>query len=234
MSIKLDTLNAVVAISLFESNTKDFQIIGTGFLVDFNQKTHLITNKHVIDNLDDFYVIFTGSEIIDNRYLRISNRNSQYHRTHYHENDDVDVAMIEIKEELLLFSKTTKIKISTQSMKISEMREKDFREGTEVLVLGHPMNISKFNNYYPVVRGGIISQISNLFEKNYTIKTILLDAFTFPGNSGGPVVINYRNVNHLIGIVSSYISPDGKNVGITNIFAFDHIFELLIQGGSQW
>ena len=170
MSIRLETLNTVVAICLFDVKLKDFQIIGTGFLVDFNQKTYLVTNKHVIDNLDDLYLVFTGSEIIDNRYLRINNRNINYHKTIYHRNDDVDVAMIEIYEELLLHIEISKVKISTQSIKISEMIEKNFREGAEILVLGHPMNISKLNNYYPVVRGGIISQISNLFEKNYEIK----------------------------------------------------------------
>lgn len=232
MSIRLESLNAVIAICLFDKELKDFQIIGTGFLVDFNQKTYLITNKHVIDNLEDLYLVFTGSEIIDNRYLRINNSNSNYHKTYYHNNDDVDVAMIEIYEKLLLYSETSKIKISTQTLKISELKNKSYREGTEILVLGHPMNISKLNNYYPVVRGGIISQISNLFENNYEIKTILLDAFTFPGNSGGPVFISYNNVDYLIGIVSSYVSPEGKNVGITNIFAFDHILEMLIQGGT--
>jgi S1-C subfamily serine protease len=232
MGIKLETLKAVIAICLYDNNLKDFQIIGTGFLVDYNQKIYLITNKHVIDNLDDFYLVFTGSEIIDNRYLRLSNKNAFFHKTSYHYNDDVDVAMIEISKELLNNSDVSKLKISTQSMQISEMKDKELREGTKIQVLGHPMNISKLNNYFPVVRGGIISQISNLFENNYSIKTILLDAFTFPGNSGGPVFINHRNGDYLIGIVSSYISPKGKNVGITNIFAFDHILEILIQGGE--
>ena len=231
MSNRLKTLNSIVAISLFDDEIRDFQIIGSGFLVDFNRKVFLITNKHVIDNLNDFYLIFSGSEIIDNKYVRLSNKNYFFHNTTYHRNDDVDVAMIEISSELLQNQDISKIKISTQSMSVSEMKDKELREGTKIFILGHPMNISKLNNYYPVARSGIISQISNLFEKEYSIKTILLDAFTYPGNSGGPVFIEYNNLDYLIGIVSSYISPEGKNVGITNIFAFDHILELLNEGG---
>lgn len=62
------------------------------------------------------------------------------------------------------------------------------RPGAGVWILGYPMGIRTEQFPSPILRQGIVSMID--------AQTFLLDAFVFPGNSGGPVV--YRPTSRMI------------------------------------
>jgi S1-C subfamily serine protease len=86
-------------------------------------------------------------------------------------------------------------------------------EGNGVFILGFPMGLVGEQRNCVIVRGGCIARIRDSLAG--TSKTFLVDAFIFPGNSGGPVVVRPEIVAitgtmaittaSLIGMVSSYL-----------------------------
>lgn len=70
-------------------------------------------------------------------------------------------------------------------MTIHEMDKEDVGEGQSVYILGYPMSLVDPNEHYAVLRSGSIARIRDTLEGRSP--TFLLDAFIFPGNSGGPV-----------------------------------------------
>ena len=86
----------------------------------------------------------------------------------------------------------------------------NIRDGAPVVVPGFPMGIRSEKYSNPIVRSGNIASCDSL--------NTIIDAFVFPGNSGGPVIYvpyvkvddktlksSFLNSQMLIGIVSSYI-----------------------------
>ena len=86
-------------------------------------------------------------------------------------------------------------------------------EGDGVFVLGFPMGMAGEERNAPIVRQGCIARIRDW--QNGKSNTVLVDAFVFPGNSGGPVVVKpdafaigelKPNTSALLlGMVSSYV-----------------------------
>ena len=100
---------------------------------------------------------------------------------------------------------------------------------------------------YVIVRQGCIGRIEDLLE-NTSSRGFLIDAFTFPGNSGGPVVLattmnsiqgtKAQSASYLIGIVKGFIPyPDvafskqtgrprisfEENSGLTEVIPVDYV-----------
>lgn len=73
------------------------------------------------------------------------------------------------------------------SEKISELREAGVSAGDGVFVLGFPMDLAGIQRNYVIARHGIIARIDEMLDK--ASPTFLIDAFVFPGNSGGPVIL---------------------------------------------
>ena len=59
-------------------------------------------------------------------------------------------------------------------------------EGDGVFILGFPLGLAGEERNYAIVRQGIIARSRDWL--NGVSDTILIDAFVFPGNSGGPVI----------------------------------------------
>jgi hypothetical protein len=122
--------------------------------------------------------------------------------------------------------------------------------GDGVFVLGFPMNLAGVQRNYVIVRQGCIARISNMLEG--ADPTFLLDAFTFPGNSGSPVLLKPEVISitgtaaqstaYLIGMVRSYIpytdtaiSPQTgrprisfeENSGLAEVLPVDNIEEVI-------
>jgi hypothetical protein len=122
--------------------------------------------------------------------------------------------------------------------------------GDGVFVLGFPMNLAGVQRNYVIVRQGCIARISSMLGG--ADPTFLLDAFTFPGNSGSPVILKpeaisitgtpAQNNAYLIGIVRSYIpytdlaiSPQTgrprisfeENSGLAEVLPVDNIDEAI-------
>jgi S1-C subfamily serine protease len=133
-----------------------------------------------------------------------------------------------------------------------QMTDAGTSAGDGVFILGFPMGLSGERRNYVIVRQGAIARISELFEDASNI--FLVDAFVFPGNSGGPVVskpeitsiqgtqANSRSL--LVGVVKSYesyvdtaVSQQTKharitfeeNSGLAEIIPVDYINEMVKQ-----
>jgi hypothetical protein len=85
--------------------------------------------------------------------------------------------------------------------------------GDGVFILGFPMNLTGKERNYVVVRQGVIARISEMLDGRSP--TFTLDAFVFPGNSGGPVIsrpeitsisgTKPQTTPYFIGMILSYL-----------------------------
>ena len=131
---------------------------------------------------------------------------------------------------------------------VEDLRQMQATEGDSVFVLGYPMGIVSENRQYVICRRGCIARIRDMLD-GYA-KDFLVDAFVFPGNSGGPVIACgdgmsvtgtvQRTKADLIGIVKSYVpyldvavsTQTGRprvsfeeNSGLTSVVPVDFIKE---------
>lgn len=138
----------------------------------------------------------------------------------------------------------------------AKMKEIGTAIGDEVFVLGFPMGISgTFQRNYVIARRGSIARIEDTLTSNAT--TFLIDAFIFPGNSGGPVVstpdLNFisgtkaQDKAYLVGMVRAYVPytdiavsqqtgqprmVSQENSGLAEVIPVDYINET-IQAASE-
>ena len=73
----------------------------------------------------------------------------------------------------------------------------DYYEGKEIYTLGYPRGIGSDFMNRAILRKGIISWVPQPFSKPEN-GTILIDANTFPGNSGGPVFSITKNASVIL------------------------------------
>ena len=94
-------------------------------------------------------------------------------------------------------------------------------KGYRVFVLGFPMGLVGEKRTYPIVRHGVIARIQDWLRGD--ARSFLIDSAAFPGNSGGPVLLQPEAVglegtevirrSLLLGIVSNYI--DYEDVAVS-------------------
>jgi hypothetical protein len=101
------------------------------------------------------------------------------------------------------------------------MEEQGVFEGDEVLSLGFPMGLAGEYRNAPIARHGVIASIREMFADRSNI--LLIDAPSFPGNSGGPAVLlpsltaltgtkPHPNAR-LIGVVAAYVPYREQAIG---------------------
>jgi hypothetical protein len=96
---------------------------------------------------------------------------------------------------------------------IGKLKDLGVSAGDGIFILGFPMNLAGDQRNYVIVRHGVIARISEMLDSASTV--FMADAFVFPGNSGGPVVLKPEIISiqgtknnptaYLIGIVLSYL-----------------------------
>lgn len=132
-----------------------------------------------------------------------------------HPDDSVDVAVIPIEFSLLMehAMQVDCFRSNQNIANVDKLNDLGITEGDFVFVLGYPMGIvGDFRNTV-IVRSGSIARIRDALTRDS--KEYMIDAFVFPGNSGGPVVIKPNTVSitgtkaqkgaYLIGIVKAYV-----------------------------
>ncbi len=225
-------LDAVVAIGVGDDPNQR-QWIGTGFLYGLYEKKiddqtnhyiiFLITNEHVLRNQKKIWLKFndsTGSGSVDYPVRLIATNGKKLWAQH----SKADVAAFFINvNKLKSEGRTFHYFQSDQNViKINELKDQGATEGDGVFLLGYPMGIVGAERQYVICRNGCYARVRDLLDKSSD--DFLVDAFVFPGNSGGPVLTKpelthiqgtkANNKCQLVGIVKTYIPY--QDIAISN------------------
>lgn len=231
---------SVIGISVYNDKINGYSTIGSGVLFKFKNQTYFATNKHVMNNINDFIITFFDANYIDqSRQIHITNINDVLVQREYHSNPEVDICVFRISNSFFVNIDLDYINLENYALTVQEMEKKEILETTEVIVTGHPISLSANFGLHPIVRSGSISQISYMYSRNFKSKSFLIDAFAYPGNSGGPVIATILETkanqnfykNYLIGIVQAYVFYQEKtfNTGLTTVIAFEHVIQCIEQ-----
>ena len=260
-------IDCVVAIGTIVNDEPTW--IGTGFLFGKLLKesedkknlyqVYLVTNKHVLLDTELILVRFNPQtdQPAKDYPVELKDKIGKI-KWIGHPDPDIDVAVIPIR-----FSKVQKEGMKCSFFEsdkhiadISELHKMESTEGDFVYIMGFPMGIVAKDRQHVFVRTGIIARIRDLFEKR--VKDFVVDAFVFPGNSGGPVITKpeiisidgtkHNNKARLIGIVKSYIpfvdvaiSNQTKrpritfeeNTGLSKVEPVDYILQTIQEAEKQ-
>jgi len=237
------------------TNKNVTQFVGTGFLVEIDGILHLITAKHVVTyqgpngeltnqfndkNLYAFYNAKNGKikskSIWDIKKLYKVNWLT-------HSDSLVDIAVLPFSID----STTDDLRNIPQASFLGTSR---LFETYDIYFVSYHPDLMTTDDFNPIFRSGTISRINK-------DKTIFLDAFAFPGNSGSPVFLksspfrfDSKDLNlgsdplgdKFIGIIGAYIPYDDvaisiqtkkprvifqENSGIALIWSIDFINEII-------
>lgn len=218
-------LDTVVAIGA-KGEGPTIQYFATGFLCavkttepDEGQnpsyRVYLVTNRHVVNHARG-----TGPT-----FLRLNKSNDEGSQIYplmtdgqswtTHPDSDVDVAVCNINVSLLNQDSVEHAYFVSDHNCLTreEAKTTGLSEGDGVFVLGFPLGDAGDERNYVIARYGIVARAQHWLTGGG--KTFLIDAFVFPGNSGGPVLLKpelsaVKGTQSskrclLIGMVSSYI-----------------------------
>lgn len=256
-------LDCVVAIGTLNDESKKVWL-GTGFLLGKlskvnedgtkNYTPYLVTNKHVLKNLDKIVVRFNPQSDQAAKDFVIDKKDSKGKLIWTgHSNPNYDVAVIRLNGDVLQKEGLKFGLFFDESIaSLEEMKNLEVTEGDFIYVLGFPMGIVSEDRQHVILRQGVIARIRDLFENRNT--DFVIDAVVFPGNSGGPVILKPEIISIdgtksnpkalLIGIIKSYISYQEvafsqqtnkprvifeENSGLSLVEPVDHILETIIE-----
>lgn len=157
----------------------------------------------------------------------------------YLPHDSLDFAIFKVPSfsGINIGTDSTKV-FKTTSLPLSLIKSKnDVKLGTPVYFVGFPFGIGHSYGFTvsdsyndekltPLVRRGIVAW------KSDTKKEFLLDAFSYPGNSGSPVFSEtgvFGESPGLIGIVFAHLGQNGSNanIGLARCYWVDDILDLI-------
>jgi hypothetical protein len=210
----------------------------------------LVTNKHVVESLDDLYIRFNqGSGSGSDRFRIPLQREDGGHL--FDISNEYDVAVTPLPGKALRDAGADFTPIPDAAMlDFSGLEGERIAGGDTIFTLGFPMGLAGDEKKYAIVRGGVVARL----DREIVEKTggFLIDCAVFPGNSGGPVILptemhtlgpheSPRRRVHVIGIVSGYlpyedvaISAQSKtprvsfveNSGLASVVPLDAVHEL--------
>lgn len=113
----------------------------------------------------------------------------------------------------------------------------EIHPGDELFVLGYPLNVESNPSGFPVLRSARIANYPLIPTASYP--TFLLDLTIFPGNSGGPVILDSRNriyngttnvgsVNMVMGIISQELKNIEKIDAMNETILKQHQMSLAV------
>jgi S1-C subfamily serine protease len=248
-------LDAVVSIGTVEKD--EFESLATGFLVGFYNgakdkekrdllSPFLVTNRHVFDELERVTLRFNLTTNGSKTY-NLALKDGKKELWTAHPNKAVDIAAIGINTDLLSRDGIRYSVLSeTHIAYLETIRREGITQGDGVFTLGFPMGIAGKEKNYVIIRGGVISRLDDeIIDDEHHF---LIDAHTFPGNSGGPVILkpevvsiegtNAVSKTYLLGVVSKYVTYEEKayseqtddlraifveNSGITEVVPMDYV-----------
>lgn len=256
-------LDCVTAIGV-PSEKEQIKWIASGFLYgDFKKKDkneqktyriYLVTNRHVFKEPKQVFLRFnpTAKEAAKQYTLNLVDASSGKRLWTPHPDPNIDIAVTTINIKLLEEQgiQFSYFRSDEHIATLDKIAELGITEGDFVYTLGFPMELVGPERNYVIVRSGNIARIQDAIDRKS--KEFLIDAFTFPGNSGGPVVTKpeamaiqeTKSVSsaYLLGVILSYlpyqdfaISEQTKrlrvmfeeNSGLTAVIPIDFVIEAI-------
>ncbi len=179
-------------------------------------RVFLITNRHVLDGLAEVHLRLNPHQNKSAQELPLPLLDETQTPTWTaHPDRGVDVAAVPINFALLQRSdlQVSFFENDKAAITVERMRQLGVCEGDFAYVLGFPLGLGGGHRNAVVVRSGIVARLRDLLDGQND--QFLLDAFVFPGNSGGPVVLKPEvmaiegtdapSSAYLIGVVRSYV-----------------------------
>lgn len=187
-----------------------------GVNLERQYQVYLVTNRHVLSGMERAYLRFNpqddkharefGLDLIDEAGTPL---------WFAHPDDQVDVAATPINFDLLQERgmQVSYFENDRHSATIARLKQLGVTEGDFTYVLGFPMGLVGGHRNSVIVRSGTLARIRDVLSGVNT--AFLVDAFVFPGNSGGPVVLKPEALAiegttaqvtpYLIGVVQAYV-----------------------------
>jgi S1-C subfamily serine protease len=226
-------IDSVVALGRYDVRTagqpSEWIAEASGFLYGYAADTetdpakhmygvYLVTNRHVLANHAEVAVRFNPVKVTDPvKEVTIALKDERGNALWIsHPDPLIDVSVVHLnpkwlQEQALQFSFFSNDRHAADRAKL---RDIGISAGDGAFVLGFPMGMTgPGQRSYVIARRGAIARISDLLDG--AANTFLIDAFIFPGNSGGPVV-SAPSANgvqgtkipdrcYLIGVVRAYV-----------------------------
>jgi hypothetical protein len=211
----------------------------------------LITNWHVIDNHSVVSVRLNPKQAADQGQIFDLPQITDGRPTWFF-NKDVDIAGAGINWQFLQDRGIDMnfMTSDTNAADTKKMQEIGVTAGDSIFVIGFPMNLAGQQRNYAIVRPGAIARVNDLLAS--AAATLLIDSHVFPGNSGGPVILQPSLISiagtksndraYLLGVVRDYvpyvdvaISPQTRrarvtfeeNSGLADVIPVDRINEAI-------
>lgn len=255
-------INSVVTISVEKEDKSKF-CIGTGFLVgDLKEEIdgkkkyalYLVTNKHVVKDKESVFVGFKKAGLVGSYEFPLHLLQNGIKQYSEHPNKDIDIVAISINVNFLTNknAKYSFFAVDEDFLTISKGEKLGLFEGDLIYSIGYPMNLVGMPSKEPICRFGCISRISDLYIPGHPEVNFIADIQSFPGNSGGPIILrpesdslkgtNPITQSYLLGILYSYIpyrdplisnqtgevySVMQENSGLTNVHPSDYIIDVI-------
>ena len=155
-----------------------------------NYRMYLATNRHVLKGEDTAYLRFNPEAAGPAREYRVLLRDPTTRKLYWigHPDAKIDLAVLPIDANTL---REQGIKFSSfdsddHVLDRAAAKKLGLTEGDGVYVLGFPLGLVGGERNFVIVRQGAIARIRDALAG--VTKEFLVDAFIFPGNSGGPVI----------------------------------------------
>ena len=216
-------LDCVVAIGTTDADG-NHRWVASGFLYgvrlpEDEPRTHqvfLVTNRHVLADLPHAYLRFNPQDDKPAREFGLDLIDEKGKPLWFtHPNDQIDVAVAPINFDLLQEHgmQVAYFENDRHSATIEMLKQAGVTEGDFAYVFGFPMGLVGGHRNSVIVRSGTLARIRDVLAGSNT--AFLVDAFVFPGNSGGPVVLkpealaiegtSAQTMPYLIGVVQAYV-----------------------------
>ena len=193
------------------------QSVGTGFLyarsiaaAPDRSIVFIVTNRHVVDGA----VTHIRVNRIGGGTNFVTVQDATRPGTEWFRHQTADVAVLPLPPESPLSGRSGADHLHFADSHAPTTEEwPRVAEGNGVFVLGFPLGLVGEHRNDPIVRHGVIARIQDWLRRD--THSFLIDSTAFPGNSGGPVLLQPEAVglegtesirrSLLLGIVSRYI-----------------------------
>ncbi|GGR33555.1 S1 family peptidase [Deinococcus ruber] len=155
---------------------------------------YLITNKHVLENVDVCWINF---HCADESTLLPNGKNIRYDFTSFdssnyvaHPNPDIDLCAIPLLPvflELNSIGSTPFTTSVTEETLIDQATLSTLSAIEDITMVGYPIGLSDEANNFPIMRRGITASHPNI-DFNGTPQGVI-DIAAFPGSSGSPIFL---------------------------------------------